>query len=231
VAIWRTGDPAAIVSDVHLGSAFCHSDAFVSWLKSLPPDVALALNGDILDNVRHELPASHSTALSQLIRASFERPVVWILGNHDDDLAWDDVGQIIIARHLEIGTSLLVTHGDYFDDIMPRSRILIRLFERLHMLRLRLGAPHVHVAQYAKRWRAFYRLLNDNIRKNAATSAQRNGFEAVACGHTHCTMDVTCNGIRYLNTGAWTEEPLHYLQLQDGKISLRLFPSQTGSCP
>lgn len=223
VVVWDAHQPAVLVSDIHLGSPFCRAEAFGAWLKGLPPDVALALNGDILDNVRRELLAAHRDALNRLIEASLEREVVWVLGNHDDDLPWDRLGRITIARHLEIGRALLVTHGDFFDDLMPRSRIFIRLFAGLHALRLKLGAPHVHVAQYAKRWGVLYRLLNDNVSKNAVVGARSGGFGAVACGHTHYAMDATSNGIRYLNSGAWTEEPLHYLDVRDGKAQLKAF--------
>lgn len=223
VVVWDADQPAVLVSDIHLGSPFCRAEAFGAWLEGLPRNVALALNGDILDNVRRELPPKHREALNALVRASSDRQVVWVVGNHDDDLSADQAGPITVAGHLEIGKALLVTHGAFFDDLMPRSRAFIRLFAGLHAARLRLGAPHVHVAEYAKRWGAFYRLLNDNVRKNAIAGARSGGFGVVACGHTHCAMDVTTDGIRYLNTGSWTEEPLHYLEVRDGKAQLKVF--------
>ena len=40
-----------------------------------------------------------------------------------------------------------------------------------------------------------------------------NGIEAVTCGHTHYPEDLVLDGIRYVNTGAWTEFPAHYLHI------------------
>jgi len=223
VVIWDTSQKVAVISDLHLGSAFCRWEAALAWLGSLPEDVLVALNGDILDDVRRSLPATHRQVLDRLVEASFEREMVWVVGNHDDDLPWESIGRITVVRHLEIGKSLLVIHGDYFDDVMPRSRLFISVFAALHALRLKLGAPHVHVAEYAKKWRPLYKVLNDNVKENAAASARRNGFQAVVCGHTHHPMDIVHKGVRYLNTGAWTEEPLHYLQMENGRIQMSVF--------
>ena len=223
VVIWSDTQEAVIVSDIHLGSRFSHCDAFLTWLDGLPRYRPVVLNGDILDDPRDKLFGCHHRALNRLIKISFEREVVWVLGNHDDDLLWDKLGRITIARHLEIGKTLLAIHGDDFDDVMPKSRAFIRMFKYLHFWRQTLGAPHVHVAHYAKKWKAFYNVLNENVKKNAVASAKRNGFGAVACGHTHYALDITYDGIRYLNTGAWTEEPLHYVEIQDRRIQMKVF--------
>ena len=83
----------------------------------------------------------------------------------------------------------------------------------MHDLRVRLGARPVHVAEYAKKWKAFYRVLRNNVMRNAVNFAAENGFEAVTCGHTHFAEDTVLNGVRYINTGAWTEFPAHYLHV------------------
>ena len=83
-----------------------------------------------------------------------------------------------------------------------------------------MGARPVHVAEYAKKWTAFYRVLRNSVARNAVQCAAENGFEAVTCGHTHYPEDVTLDGIRYINTGAWTESPAHYLHLTDHKMAL-----------
>jgi UDP-2,3-diacylglucosamine pyrophosphatase LpxH len=131
-------------------------------------------------------------------------------------------------RSYSIGNRLLITHGDDFDEIMPRSRAFMRAFKLMHHLRVKLGAKPVHVAEYAKKWKAFYRVLRKNVALNAVSCAVENGFEAVACGHTHYAEDKVVNGIRYVNTGAWTELPTHYLYITADDIALnRVDPSCT----
>jgi predicted phosphodiesterase len=36
---------------------------------------------------------------------------------------------------------------------------------------------------------------------NAVNCAMENGYEAVACGHTHYPEDIVFNGIRYITQG------------------------------
>ena len=90
----------------------------------------------------------------------------------------------------------------------------------MHDLRVKLGARSVHVAQYAKNWELLYRVLRKHVRINAVQYARENGFEAVTCGHTHFAEDIALNGIRYINTGAWTELPTFYIHVAEDQMNL-----------
>jgi hypothetical protein len=103
---------------------------------------------------------------------------------------------------------------------MPRNRAFIKAFKLMHNLRVKLGAKPVHVAEYAKKWKSFYRVLRKNVALNAVRCAAENGFEAVTCGHTHYPEDMVVDGIRYVNTGAWTELPAHYIYITADDIVL-----------
>jgi UDP-2,3-diacylglucosamine pyrophosphatase LpxH len=56
---------------------------------------------------------------------------------------------------------------------------------------------------------------------NAVEYARENHYQAVACGHIHCIEDEIIDGIRYLNTGSWTEKPLCWLEVTDTELNLR----------
>jgi UDP-2,3-diacylglucosamine pyrophosphatase LpxH len=103
---------------------------------------------------------------------------------------------------------------------MPRSRVFMKAFRLMHGLRVKLGAQPVHVAEYAKKWRAFYRILRNNVMRNAVNFALENGYNAVTCGHTHYAEDTVLNGIRYINTGAWTEFPAFFLLITEYEMRL-----------
>ena len=217
-----------IVSDLHLGSDYSHHGDFLAWLDALPPGATVILNGDMIDAPGQPLSAEHRGVLARLARESQERPVIWVYGNHDAGLVLDDPGQIRFAQHWEIGMRLLIVHGSDFDEIMPRHGLFKALFHLLHDLRALLGFRRVHVAEYAKRWEFLYRVLNDHVAHNALRAAASRGFEAVTCGHTHSPMQMERDGRRYYNTGAWTERPLHYLEVDAAGIALRVYEPGTG---
>ncbi|MGD8460345.1 MAG: hypothetical protein PVH27_08345, partial [Desulfobacterales bacterium] len=74
---------------------------------------------------------------------------------------------------------LFITHGDFFDEVMPHSWLFIKTFKMLHDFRIKLGARPIHVAQYAKKWKRFYGYLRKNVMHNAVNYAAKYGFEAV----------------------------------------------------
>ncbi|MGD9102679.1 MAG: hypothetical protein PVF64_04075, partial [Desulfobacterales bacterium] len=82
------------------------------------------------------------------------------------------------------------------------------------------GARPIHVAQYAKKWKRFYGYLRKNVMHNAVNYAAKYGFEAVTCGHTHYAEEQFVNGIKYLNTGAWTEQPTYFVRVSANEIML-----------
>jgi UDP-2,3-diacylglucosamine pyrophosphatase LpxH len=216
------GSPLAyIVSDLHLGSEHFHHGEFLSWLDTLPDGVPLILNGDTIDDPRKALGPEHTDVLARVVGESRRRPVVWVYGNHDAGLVLDEPGDIRFVNHYELDRRILIVHGDDFDDVMPKHGVFKHLFKLLHKMRHRLGFQNVHVAEYAKKWAFLYRVLNERVATNALEAARSGSFAAVACGHTHSVMDVERDGVRYLNTGAWTEHPLHFIEVAEADISLR----------
>ena len=204
---------AIIVSDLHIGSRYFQFGVFERFMEAFPADHELILNGDIVDSPYVKMEKSDQRALDMIKNLSYRQPVVWVRGNHDNGYVPKGFGQAVFQSSHRIGKRLLITHGDDFDEIMPRSRLFIRAFKWMHLLRVKLGARPVHVAEYAKKWQSFYRVLRKNVALNAVKCAAQNGFEAVTCGHTHYPEDLTLDGIRYINTGAWTESPAYYLQI------------------
>jgi len=212
---------AIVVSDVHIGIPYSRHRQLVPLVKQLDPDTALILNGDTIDDPHRRLQAEDQAAVDFIRAQSYERRVIWVLGNHDEDLRLDDPGRIEFRRHMEIEHRLMIVHGDDFDEVMPRSLWFIRLFIVLHRIRSRLGASPVHVAELAKRWTPFlYRVLTEEVKKNAVDCALEGGFEAITCGHTHYVEDSVCEGVRYINTGSWTEPSPHYLWVTPTQITL-----------
>lgn len=211
---------AIIVSDLHIGSRYFLSHDFVQFLNNIPENDEFILNGDIIDSPYARMSPADRQILDRFGEMSLRQKVVWIRGNHDNGYVPDNLGKIKIKQHYALQKRLFVTHGDFFDEVMPQSQVFIQIFRLLHDLRIKLGARPVHVAHYAKKWRRFYAYLRKNVMLNAVNYAAKNGFKAVVCGHTHFAEQQFVNGIQYLNTGAWTEPPTFYVRVGADEIVL-----------
>ena len=211
---------AIIVSDLHMGSRYFHSEAFAGFLDRLPDYDEFIFNGDVLDRPHANLAPLHQQNLDRIEQLSYRHKVVWVRGNHDKGFMPAKLGRILFCRRYTFNRQILITHGDDFDNIMPRSRIFMKAFRQLHELRVQLGARPVHVAEYAKKWKPFYRVLRNGVMRNAVNFALENGYKAVTCGHTHFAEDLVLNGVRYINTGAWTELPAHFLYVTPQNMML-----------
>ena len=212
-----------VVSDLHLGNPHFYHAQFLSWLDSLPPDASLILNGDIIDDPERRLSEEHDIVLRRLVSESYLRQVIWVLGNHDGDVDLTDPGKIRFENEWEISQRLLIVHGHQLDRVMPRHGLFKHLFKLLHQVLVIAGLPNVHVASFAKKWGRFYNVLNKHVAENALRKASISGHKADTCGHTHAAMDICEDGLRYFNTGAWTEEPLYYLLIDQSQIILKAY--------
>ena len=220
--------PTYIVSDLHLGNPHFRQDNFLSWLDLLPEGAQLVLNGDVLDDPDVPLDAAHEQVMDRLRDESHRRPVIWVLGNHDRDVELEDSGNIHFEQQRwEFGRRLLVVHGDHLDGVMPRYPIFKHLFKLLHKILILVGFPDIHVAEYAKKWDFLYRVLNEHVANRALQVAQAQDFEVITCGHTHAAAEVEQDGRRYLNTGAWTEQPHYYVSVNGHGIGLKAYPNGT----
>jgi len=212
---------AIIVSDLHIGSRNFLFHEFKSFIERIPPDYELILNGDIIDDPKNKLTPLHQRILDIIVRISNRQKVVWVKGNHDNGFFLDEIGKIEFRPIYKINNNLLIAHGHDFDQIMPMSKVFMKAFTLLHNFRIFLGAPHIHVSDYAKEWKMLYSVLLKNVMKNAVASAKDNGCTAVACGHTHYPEDRLAEGIQYINTGSWTESPAYCILVNDKNIVLK----------
>lgn len=209
-----------VTSDVHLGSRHCRVDNFNNFLDRLPDSATLVLNGDTVDHPRRRLTPVYQEALDRLIRESRRRRVVWVAGNHDEDVRPEGCGDMEFVPSLKIPGRLCVVHGFYLHRYIPAYEPFVLCVKGLHRLRILMGAEPVHVAQYVKRWTALYGVLCGYVRNSAIRYAREQGVGMVACGHIHHPEDTVIEGIRYVNTGTWTEAPPWCLRVEEAKAEL-----------
>ena len=210
-----------IVSDLHIGSRYFLYKKFERFLRNIPDNYEIILNGDIIDSHLAKINQPHLNILNILEQLSYRQRVLWVCGNHDIEYIPQALGNIEFKRQHSIENRLLIIHGDTFDDVLPHSKVFTKIFVLLHNFRIMLGARPVHKAQYAKKLRVFYKFFCKKVMMNAANYALKNGYDAVTCGHTHYAEDVLYNGVRYINTGAWTESPSFYLHRAANEMTLK----------
>ncbi len=217
-----------VTSDFHLGCEHCREADLLDFMRGLPDGARLVLNGDIITHYRDEmsLEGVQREVLDCIREASFDREVIWVRGNNDKRLKLEDPGRIKFVDEYAIGKRLYIAHGHRFDRLMPTARLVTIPMRLTYDAISRLVGGKTHVAQFAKRLNALYMVLCRHVAKNAVRYAKLHGYEAVACGHTHYSEDLTIDGIRYLNTGCWTEPNTAVVEIdEDGRIEYRSLPS------
>ena len=217
---------AAVISDLHLESIHSHSHLIDHFLESLPEGYELVLNGDIIDSSYPNIPQQNLQTLELIRRQSYVRKVVWIRGNHDNCSLMRDRGEIHFARSYTMSNRLIITHGNELDKAKPLIHLLIKPFKAIQFMRIRAGLKPVNVARLAKRVEPFYRLYRWKLMRDAVRFARKNGFEAITCGHAHHPEDRVFQGVRYINTGAWTEYPPYYLMVNEREMRLQRYAEE-----
>ncbi len=213
---------AIIVSDLHIGTRYFRAQHFRNFLKNLPKEYDLILNGDVTNEIDETFNQVHQQVLELIRQESFRRKVVWIRGNVDHNFEFSEPGKIIFKRIYTIGDHLLVTHGDTFDKIRPKMRFIFELLDRVRRMWERLGGMQLSGPQFARKLEGLYKPYRKTIMQNAVCYAKEHGFDVVVCGHTHYPEDRTVDGIRYINTGGWTEQQSFYLLVENEEISLKI---------
>ena len=212
---------AIIVSDLHIGSRYFPYQDFKRFLGCIYEDHEIILNGDVIDNPYVKLKPEHQQVLDLVEQTSYRHRIVWVRGNHDNGIYPKGFGNVHFKPRYAIEKRLLIVHGYDFDEIMPGNQAFIKAFKLMYDLRVKMRTRPMQVAKYAKKWEMLCRLLRNNVMANAVKCAMQNGYETVTCGHTHYPEDRAFNGVRYINTGAWTESPIFYLHITANKITLK----------
>ncbi len=208
-----------IVSDLHLGLKQCRAEEFLVFLDGLSAGDRLVLNGDIITHFYSDdnLSDDHSGVVARLREESFRRDVIWIHGNNDKYLVLRDPGNIKFTNDYAIGKQIYITHGHRFDWLMPSTRAILIPIRLVYGIMAHFRRSKMHVAEFAKRFSGVYGVLCRHVAWNAVRYARKHGYEAVTCGHTHFTEDRIVKGIRYLNTGCWTEYGSAAVVVVDGE--------------
>ncbi len=219
-----------LLSDLHLGTDAARAEAAIATLNTFWFD-QIVLNGDVFENLDFtRLPKRHWKLLSRIRKLSDPDRLVteaWVRGNHD-------VGIIEVMSHLVgvpvyseyrweyAGRTYLAIHGDQFDSAVGRSPAATRWLGIVHRPLRALDPKNRHlIAWLLKRVSAWRRELT-RVQEGAVRYARKRGVQTVFCGHTHEPVDTVVHGIRYMNSGSWTEDPCSFITVGEDGPSLHM---------
>ena len=236
------------VSDVHLGSRACRVQLLLDFLRQTRCET-LYLVGDIIDleSLRESFfwPTTHTEVLRVLLKKSQEGTrVVYIPGNHDDDmraLIGTRIGNVeVLGRCIHTtaaGKRLLVLHGDEFDAVIKHGflsalvgsvayRSLLSLNRFVHWLHELSGRPYWSLAQHIKTKIGSAQRYIATFRQASLQAAAAAGVDGIVCGHIHKAELVERDGLVYSNDGDWVESCTAMIERLDGALELLTWRSQ-----
>ena len=221
-----------IISDLHLGSAVSRVDALARALTEFMFR-RLILLGDIFDDLDfNRLSESEWEFLGwvrKLTNRKRGKEVIWIIGNHDKNIAGVFRHFVGLPVHREYtwkhhGRQYLATHGDQFDRFMINNPVISELASGIYYYIQKYGGKSQKVSRWLKRQSKYWLHLHDKIAHDAAEHAHDRGAQVIFCGHTHLAMDNNNNSVRYVNAGCWTDNPSTLVSVgHHGEIKIHEF--------
>jgi len=210
-----------IVSDLHLGSPTCQDDKINYFLKHLPEHTTrLILNGDVLEGINCPLQKAHWKILHRLRKLSQKMEIIWIKGNHDDKAF--EVAHLVAANFcnelsfVSGGRTILCRHGHMYDNFLENHPIITLVSDWIYMGIQKISRE---LAVAIKKKSKIFIRCTEQIKIGAIKEAIQRKADVVICGHTHFAEHVK-SPIEYVNSGCWTNHHCHYVQVENGEVSL-----------
>jgi UDP-2,3-diacylglucosamine pyrophosphatase LpxH len=226
---------AVIISDLHLGSDNCQARHLVEFLERIVENQLqtqrLILNGDVFDSIDfRRLKKTHWKVLSLLRKLSDHLEIIWLCGNHDGsaEIVSHLLGVTVAEEYaLTSGQEkILVLHGHRFDEFIDNHPFITWLADCIYCFLQKLDRDH-YWAKLAKKSSKTFLRCTKLIEDRSKEYAQRHGYTAVCCGHTHVATTNRNGPVAYYNSGCWTELPCTYLAVQDGRVEVLTFVPET----
>ncbi len=217
-----------IVSDIHIGSEISRAKELVRVLKSLSPR-CLILDGDIFDNENPRRLKKDDwdflSFLQNLVSKGTE--VIWIQGNHDGFArSFFQLIGVHTRREFQFmfeGKKCVVLHGHQYDRFLIKNKIMSITMNASYRVFQKMDRGKRRTSRFLKKQYKFWLRLSPRVMKGAVKHAIERKAQIVVCGHTHQYMDKTVRGVRYLNTGSWTDSPSSFVVFGKDGIKIESF--------
>lgn len=211
---------AVFVSDLHLGARNSRAEDFLHFLDTIETDL-MVVNGDLFDSPHlRGMDQRHVDVLAGLRRLGRTADIRWVLGNHDPSPDWFSAVLGIRAEdevELEIGgMRYLICHGHRWDSAMQFPHWLIETADAIYR-GFQCVDPTHRVARFLKYKSKQFLRVAGRMRCKALTHARAQRYDGICVGHTHMAGDFELDGVRYFNSGCWTERPATFIGVRNGR--------------
>lgn len=229
-----TGYKVVIISDLHLGMKDSSPKKILEFLNSIETDL-LILNGDIIDvdalKRGSKWKNKHTKVVMKILDMSRHCDVVYVRGNHDNDL--EDIFEFQLGNikfvedfmyHHQVWSGegdtfeykkFLIFHGDKIDATVKYKflsyigsvgyDIALRVNTIYNKFRNKMGKPYFSISKVIKENVKEALYFINNFESNACEYGRLKGADAVVCGHIHIPSIKSINGILYYNSGDFVE--------------------------
>jgi len=218
-----------IISDLHLGSKMSRAGDALNMLKTTSFE-RLILLGDIFSDLNfRRLKKEHWQFLSYIRKLSNPKrgvEVVWVEGNHDHGLSELMSHLVGIEVYQEYaweyrGRRYLAIHGHQFDRFVVKNRLLSNLFTALHLAIQKIAFGKQRVVRFIDKFDSKWLRLSSKVMKGALAHARTRNAQYVFCGHTHEALNAERGGIRYFNSGSWTQLNATYITIDEQDVTIQ----------
>jgi UDP-2,3-diacylglucosamine pyrophosphatase LpxH len=219
-----TGYKCVVLSDLHLGMNDCKPKRILNFLDTIKTDL-LILNGDIIDidamRRGSKWKDKHMKVLIKLLDISRHTEVIYIRGNHDDevkDLYSSILGNIKFMDEYIYESNnkkYLVFHGDKID-VTTKYKLLTQIGSIGYDVALRINTWYNKYREWTNQpYYSISKVIKENFKKalsfindfeeNACNYAKTIHCNGVICGHIHIPSIKVIDDIKYYNSGDWVE--------------------------
>lgn len=215
-----------IISDMHFGSSACRARALHAALNTFWITDNLVINGDAFQdsNLRRVSDAQQKAIerIRKLRDIDTQLHDIWVLGNHDTHVFRIFSMFLGLTIHKEYewecgGKRYLAIHGDQWDQFVSTRPGITQVIIWFHDLIQKLDPLNRHVTRLLFHAVGRWRREHERVAQGAAKYGKGKGVDYVICGHTHKAMRQQFDGIEYLNSGSWTQNPCSFITItEDG---------------
>jgi UDP-2,3-diacylglucosamine pyrophosphatase LpxH len=219
-----TGYKCVVLSDLHLGMNDCKPKRILNFLDTIKTDL-LILNGDIIDidamRRGSRWKDKHMKVLIKLLDISRHTEVIYIRGNHDDevkDLYSSILGNIKFMDEYIYESNnkkYIVFHGDKID-VTTKYKLLTQIGSIGYDVALRINTWYNKYREWTNQpYYSISKVIKENFKKalsfindfeeNACNYAKTIHCNGVICGHIHIPSIKVIDDIEYYNSGDWVE--------------------------